>query len=463
MKLNSLGMLVIPIFTLAIAANAGAAVIEVKDGESIQAGVNKSAKGDTIRVYPGTYRETVFIDKDNIHLLGVVKNGKWPVMDGEDKLNDGILASGHGVIIERMHVRRFKGNGIMTQGANNFKILRNRVEGRSFYGIFPQFGQNGLVAWNTIWNVEDAAIYAGMCRNVDIIANETHSSVMGIETENSHDMLVEGNYVHDNTIGLMLSLIQGLPIKTANNTIVRNNFIVENNHPNFALPGTITEGLPDGTGMFVFAADGAVIENNVFRDNHSVGIMLVDQTFLPGPPDPKEDPRPDNAKVLDNIFLNNATAPKGIIASMLEAAGRKTGADLISTGRGKGSCVLNRESISELGTENWAACATGTTSTTVVSMQTPRPVPSPELTKEQMGRLTYLAVCTGCHSVTTRIIGPPMMEARALYVGKPEAMARWIANPTRKRPNFPQMPPQNYLPEDVRLAVSRYILEQLEP
>jgi hypothetical protein len=40
-------------------------------------------------------------------------------------------------------------------------------------------------------------------------------------------------------------------------------------------------------------------------------------------------------------------------------------------------------------------------------------------------------------------------------------LAEWIAKPTHKRPDHPEMPPQNYLPEDVRLAVANYILNEL--
>src|SRR5712675_1306203 len=73
-----------------------AATLAVKPGESIQAAVARAAAGDRIEVYPGTYHETVYIDRDGINLQGIVEAGKWPVLDGESSLNDGILVSGHG-------------------------------------------------------------------------------------------------------------------------------------------------------------------------------------------------------------------------------------------------------------------------------------------------------------------------------------------------------------------------------
>ena len=62
----------------------------MKDGESIQAAVAKAKAGDTIKVFPGTYHETIYVDKDDISLIGIVENGEWPHLDGEKILNDAI-------------------------------------------------------------------------------------------------------------------------------------------------------------------------------------------------------------------------------------------------------------------------------------------------------------------------------------------------------------------------------------
>jgi mono/diheme cytochrome c family protein len=71
-------------------------------------------------------------------------------------------------------------------------------------------------------------------------------------------------------------------------------------------------------------------------------------------------------------------------------------------------------------------------------------------------------VCSGCHTYQARLIGPPIIVVKALYQGRPQVMADWIANPTRKRPDYPEMPPQDYLPPEVRLEVARYILSMTD-
>jgi len=82
--------------------------IIVKAGESIQAAVDRARPGDTIEVMPGVYKEEVKIDLDNITLRGITQDiaagdsgGRIqrPVLDGEGKLSDGVLATGSNFII----------------------------------------------------------------------------------------------------------------------------------------------------------------------------------------------------------------------------------------------------------------------------------------------------------------------------------------------------------------------------
>jgi len=53
-----------------VGASGTGAVHEVRDGDSIQAAVSVANPGDVIKVFPGTYVESVYIDKDDILLTG---------------------------------------------------------------------------------------------------------------------------------------------------------------------------------------------------------------------------------------------------------------------------------------------------------------------------------------------------------------------------------------------------------
>jgi len=449
------------IATAACITAAPAATLSVSPGESIQAAVSHAAAGDRIEIHPGTYHETVYIDKDGIELHGIVEADKWPILDGENTLNDGILVSGHGVTIERMWVRRYKGNGIMTQGANNYRILRNVVEGPCFYAIFPQFGKNGLVAYNLVHGSDDAAIYVGMSDGVDVVHNETYASVMGIESENSHNVLIADNYVHDNVLGVATTLLPGLPVKSSDNLVIRNNYITHNNAKNWAPAGAITASVSPGIGIVVLGTDHTVVEGNIIRDHDSVGLLVADTSFFVPTSDDKMDPFPDNAQLLRNVFLDNGAQPTGVIKDLLEVAGNSRGVDVLATGKGHDNCIAERGTITALGIKNYANCPPAATSSAVATLRPKDPVVATAFTPEQKGRLTYLAVCTGCHTYDSKLIGPPMIVIKALYGKNARRLADWISKPTHERPDYPEMPPQNYLPDEVRLAVASYILTEL--
>ena len=324
-------------------------VLTVKAGESIQAAVTLAKPGDTIQVMPGTYKETVFIDKDNIAIVGVIVDGEWPLMDGEHKLNDAILYSGNGIRIENMKIIHFKGNAIMGQSGNNFVIRHNWIVDTGVYGIFPEFATNGLIEYNVISGIEDAAIYVGMSDNIQVSNNEVFASVAGIEIENSRHAIVENNMVYDNAGGILTFITPGLPVKTTFDVIIRNNFVVGNNHKNFGAPGSIVSGVPSGTGIIVMAADDVQIENNIIRDNKNAGIVIADhQSFANISLDPEADPSPDRVSIYKNFFGNNGYDPIGDVKALMALNLTNKGPDVLAIGTGKESCINQKASVKAL-------------------------------------------------------------------------------------------------------------------
>lgn len=433
-------------------------VMVVKDGESIQEAVKQAAPGTTIRVMPGTYHETVYIDKDGIRLIGVIEKGRRATLDGEGKLNDAILYSGNNVVVENFKITRYKGNGIMSQAGNNWEIRNNLIIDTGVYGIFPQLGQNGVVEHNIVSGIEDAAIYVGMSDNVHVAYNDVFDSVAGIEIENSRHAIVESNRVYNNTGGILAFITPGLPIKTTYDVIIRNNFVIANNHVNFGAPGSTVAGIPAGTGILVMAADDVVIEGNIIRDNKNAGIVITDHAHADNVTiDPESDPNSDRVRIFNNLMYNNGydaiPAVKLLMLSKLQTGNP----DIVRIGPSKDSCILNRERYVTVGLKDFADCETTNTYKTANYLLPP--VPARVISGEDRGKIAYLGVCTGCHTYTGRMIGPPVQIIQALYMDNPEGLAAYIANPTKKRDDYPEMPPQNYLDEETRLAVAKYMLQ----
>lgn len=440
----------------------------VKQGQSIQAAVKEAQPGDVIEVHPGIYHETVYIDKSGITLTGVVKEGDWPTLDGEKKLNDAFLYSGDNITIENFQIINYKGNGVMGQAGNNFVIRNNLIHDAGVYGIFPEFGKNGVIEHNVLSGIEDAAIYVGMSDNIDVLHNEVYASVAGIEIENSRHALVEGNYAYNNTGGILVFITPGLPIKTTYDVVVRNNFVMNNNHENFGAPGSIVSGIPAGTGILVMAGDDVTIENNIISGNDNVGILITDLSMATNVSnDPESEPNPDRIAILDNIMTNNGNNPVGDIKALMLTQLTSTGPDILDTGKGADKCIHNGSRYRTFGLGNYRACEGDELSThTIATMTLPEPAEAFAIAAESaedfehiLGKRAYYGVCTGCHSYTMRMIGPPITEIQDMYEDSPEAMAEYIADPIKVREGFPEMPPQDYLSEETRLAVSKYVLQ----
>ena len=56
------------------------------------------------------------------------------------------------------------------------------------------------------------------------------------------------------------------------------------------------------------------------------------------------------------------------------------------------------------------------------------------------------------------MVGPPINIIQAIYKDNPQGIVDYINNPVHKRPDFPEMPTQKHLPEDVKQAVAEYML-----
>ena len=448
-------------FASLTAATAAAATIEVRDGESIQDAINEAEPGDTVLVYPGTYAESVYIDKDRITLRGVVEENEWPLLDGEKVLNDAVLYSGNGITIEWLKFVDYKGNAIMGQAGNNFRIRYNWIVDTGVYGIFPQYGQNGLIEYNKLSLIEDAAIYVGMCDNVDVRHNEVFDSVAGIEIENSRHAIVENNYVHDNTGGILAFITPGLPIKTTYDVIIRNNFVVNNNTPNFGAEGSIVSGIPAGTGILIMAADDVRIEGNIITGNNTAGIIVTDLSYAANVAnDPESEPNPDRVAVLDNFMDDNGNDAAGEVKALMLAKTLSTrGPDIIAAGGGEDSdnCINNIGRYRTAGLDEWSACDIETTAD-ITTYLLPDGAPPRSTDGDNKAELLYRGICAGCHGYDVRMVGPATVTLQALYHDDAQGLADYLADPVRKRPDYPEMPPQGHLSAELRLAVAEYLL-----
>ena len=135
------------------------------------------------------------------------------------------------------------------------------------------------------------------------------------------------------------------------------------------------------------------------------------------------------------------------------------GPDIIAVGGATDSdnCIVGVEAHRTIGLDDWQVCTETTTADTLTYLL-PEPVPPRDTNEENKASLVYKGICAGCHAYNARMIGPPAMVVQALYRDDPQALADYIADPVKKRDDYPEMPPQNYLSPELRLDVAKEML-----
>ena len=161
--------------------------------------------------------------------------------------------------------------------------------------------------------------------------------------------------------------------------------------------------------------------------------------------------------ILILIGLNNGYDTIDAIKAVMLTELKQGNPDIVRVGPSTGSCIINRHQYVTVGVSDFAECDF-TNTDSIETYLLPEPVPPRQIAASELGKTTYMGICTGCHTYTGRMIGPPVQVIQALYMDDPQGLADYIASPTKKREDYPEMPPQDYLSEEVRLAVAKYVL-----
>ncbi len=285
-------------------------VVEVHPSESIQEAVDKAGRNGVVRIYPGTYHENVLVIHHGVTIEGVIQNGERPVLDGKNILPDAISGLGHDFKVQNLEIRNYQGNGVVVHRARNVVYRNLIIHNTGLYGVYPIECDGVLVEHCKVSGTRDAGIYVGQSRNIIVRHNEVFENVTGIEIENCINALVEDNYVHNNTGGILVFLLPFNPSKVQEHCIVRRNRVINNNTPNFADPEAIVSRVLKGTGIMLLAADYTEVYENEIVGNGTFGVMVIGLRLIFPEPIPLDvDPTSDYNRIYNNILRDNGKDP----------------------------------------------------------------------------------------------------------------------------------------------------------
>jgi parallel beta-helix repeat protein len=311
---------------------------------TIQAAVNAAGPGDTILVPPGTYRESVLVDTSDITIRGShgavidaggfangIRVGTGRISRGPDGFPVCPALALHDVTIEGLTVQNAERNGVLLIGVDGFRVEGGKYLENEEYGVFPICSRNGSIDGNRVEGTEDAGIYVGDDERITVTGNHVTRCTIGIEVENSSEIVAHGNTLVENTTGILVVVLPGLPKPSTEDVLIERNVVVRNNFPNPVSPESgEPEGLlPTGTGILNIGGDRVLIRDNVVNQNDSLGVAILANPFAAL--DSRIEPFPDGNEVRGNVILQNGGDPDTVRL-------QTPGVDILYDGSGTGNC-----------------------------------------------------------------------------------------------------------------------------
>ena len=267
--------------------------------QDIQEALILAEPGDVVRLTAGTFylRDSLSLDVNDVQVEG--EGMHQTILDFSDQQSgaQGLSVTSDNVTLQDFSIQNAKGDAIKVKGVTNIKFLRVKTEWTNgpssengAYGLYPVESTNVLIDGCVAIGASDAGIYVGQSKNIIVRNSRAEYNVAGIEIENSYYADVFNNLATNNTGGILIFDLPGLPQQGGHHVRVFNNRSVGNNTDNFAPEGNIVGEVPRGTGIIVQANSDVEIFDNEIGDNDTVNIAVVtygnetdDQTYYPHP------------------------------------------------------------------------------------------------------------------------------------------------------------------------------------
>jgi nitrous oxidase accessory protein len=229
--------------------------------KSIKSAIELAAKGDTIRIMKGIYKEGNLVIQKSIVVVGI----DYPVLDGENKYEIFTIAANDVSIIGLRMINTGVGSindisAISAIEAKRLRVLNNQFE-NTFFGIHLANCLGSVVEDNVLHSNAEAehqignGIHAWKCDSITIRNNKVSGHRDGIYFEFVTNSLVERNFSHHN-------MRYGLHFMFSHNDEYRSN-VFQNN----------------GAGVAVMYTKKVKMISNRFQDNwgaSSYGLLLKD-------------------------------------------------------------------------------------------------------------------------------------------------------------------------------------------
>lgn len=289
-----------------------------------QGALDRAGRGCTVAFTEGEFHfsETLTLEgKSGVTVQGAGR-GLTTLSFTAQTSGDGLLVTGsQDILLQHFTVRDSHEDAIKIRESHGLRLTRLAAvwsgtpsTDNGEYGFYPVLSSDILIEHCYAYGASDAGIYVGLSDRAVIRNSTAEANVIGIEVTNATAVDIHGNLALDNTAGIVISSLPGLP-RSGERTRVFDNRVLYNQMGNFAHEDEVAAEVPAGTGILALGANRLEIFDNTVTGNNLVGagitgyLAFVELNRFSEPGDPDFDPYPRQVYLHDNRFSRGAVLP----------------------------------------------------------------------------------------------------------------------------------------------------------
>ncbi|MDY9927298.1 right-handed parallel beta-helix repeat-containing protein [Methanosarcina sp.] len=236
--------------------------VPVKDFSRIQDAVDSAIPGSTIVVYPGTYKENIIVDKENISIVSESGDPGNTIIKTSNTTEDVINVTSKGVKISGFHIA----------------------------GPEPGYtGERkaGICLYNTSENTIDSNVFSKHLYAIYMVSSDSNNVINNAMEKNERGLYLEDSERNSITNNMVLNNIEGAVLNQSGNNSLLNNTISLNKYQGIYIysfysdehdsagSNLIKDNLISGNdyGIYTSFSENNTVWNNIINLN-SMGILL---------------------------------------------------------------------------------------------------------------------------------------------------------------------------------------------
>jgi plastocyanin len=245
-----------------------------QDFDTIQGAVDDARPGGMVLIGPGVYRESVTVTTPYLTIRGTDRNRT--IIDGGFERANGIqVFEADGVAIENLTSRDNLLNGVSWNGVHGYWGRYLTVYDNGDYGIFAYDSDHGQLDHSYASGSPDSGFYVGQCDPCDAVVTEVVSAgnAAGFSGTNAAGVAVVNSEWTDNLSGIVPNTLDSEEGPPQHDMLIAGNYVHDNGNPGAP---TLALTYPTfGMGIVVTGGLDDLITGNLIEDQPTYGVVVL--------------------------------------------------------------------------------------------------------------------------------------------------------------------------------------------